>query len=127
MANKYNVTATNVPRGQVTVEAVDGKISLDQIENGKYLEKSVKELYDLYRKNVNPDLYRKMSDYILTQDLDPSLKKAIDALLKNYDNLEPLLDDIEYDGHVYKIKDVLILILDNMDKWSTGQSTVTRI
>ena len=124
MAKRVN---SLLPSDAVTANPKTGKVSLTQIEEGNSLEAKITYIFNKL-KEINPDLFRKKSDFILMQDLDPSLSTQLNMILDHFDEILDIIQGIEYEGRYYTVHDVMEIVLTNMQNWSDSQATVvTRI
>jgi len=116
----------NIPSGLIITNKY-GKIDLGQIEHGDDIWTdlaSLKAQVRNYGLNVND--FRKKSDYIMEQDLDPSFTRKVNDILDNLDNI---ITGIDYEGVHYTITDIMLMVLENYDRLVTDKyfSTVTHL
>lgn len=97
-------------------EKIKGLVALKQIESGKNLYNDVAYIK---KKLELLNAFRRKTDYITEADLDPSIKFKIDELLNKYDNLK-VLDGINHEGIHYQLDEILNIVLDNKDIWSSS-------
>ena len=102
-----------------------GLISLNQIEGGKDFENTFNDIKNQISQ-LNPDDFRKVTDYIMTQDLDPEVRQKMFMLIEKYDMLMDVLNGFEYNDHVYELSDILMTVLQNMNDWSDDKCTVVK-
>jgi len=123
---RVNSAQSAIPNGLIITNKY-GQIDLGQIEHGDEIYETVMSLKaQIAEYGLDVDLFRKKSETILEQDLDPSFTNKINNV---FDNLDKIITGIDYDGVHYSLSDVMLLFLQNYDRIVSDDyiSTVTHI
>ena len=104
----------NIVRGLVITNP-QGLVDLDQIESGIEMYNDIQDLKNKVNK-LDPSKIRFKSEYIMEQDLDPSFTYKVNRVI---DSAGIFIDGIEYEGRVYTVEEVLLMVLEGEKYYST--------